>query len=87
MPQRCLSHNAVITLFCSNDMKPLCVNCIHHSSSHKNHEIIPLHKATATLQNLLESTLEEIDNRILPSFSEKIKKSLANLHRIEKEMG
>ena len=85
-PQRCLTHNNVLTLFCNQDQKPLCVNCIQ-STTHKNHEVIPINKAAITLNILLKTSLEKIESIIMPSFEEIIQKSQSNLQRVEKEMG
>lgn len=44
-PQRCLTHNNVLSLYCHNDNKPLCVSCVYQSSIHKKHRVIPLNRA------------------------------------------
>lgn len=42
MPQKCLVHNNNFTLYCENDMRPLCASCVYQNLGHKNHRIMPL---------------------------------------------
>lgn len=48
-PQRCLHHNNIITLYCSNDHKPLCVTCMYQNTAHKKHKVMPINRATQDL--------------------------------------
>lgn len=86
-PQRCLQHNNVITLYCINDKKPLCVHCMYQVFSHKKHEVVPLAKAGGILKEELKTTLKTIDSKIYPAIGELINKNHVNLERVEKDMG
>jgi hypothetical protein len=85
-PQRCLQHNNVITLYCINDKKPLCAHCMYQVGAHGKHEVVPLSKANAALREELANTLKDINGRLLPTMSQLIGKSQANLEQMEKEM-
>ena len=45
VPQRCITHNNFVTLYCENEHKLLCVNCIYGNSSHVNHKVVPIKNA------------------------------------------
>ncbi len=42
MPQRCMQHNNVLTLYCLTERRILCVNCIYGITKHRTHKVIPL---------------------------------------------
>ena len=48
--QRCLAHNNIITLYCLNERKPMCVTCMYQNNLHKKHKVIPLNRANQELQ-------------------------------------
>lgn len=81
-PQRCLQHNNIITLYCINDKKPLCAHCMFQVIAHGKHEVIPLSKASAPLKEELGNTLKDISGRVLPSMTQLIGKSRANLEQL-----
>ena len=69
LPQRCLKHNNVLTLYCEKDRVPLCVNCMYHGTEHKNHKVVPLKNAsksiltdTQNFTNKILRRIEDIDN-------------------------
>jgi hypothetical protein len=45
-PQRCLQHNNVITLYCFNEHRPLCVTCMYQNNSHKKHKVMPINRVS-----------------------------------------
>lgn len=49
MVQRCLTHNNSISLYCCNEHRLLCVNCVYSGNKHKSHKVIPSAEATAEL--------------------------------------
>ena len=68
LPQRCLKHNNVLTLYCEKDRTPLCVSCVYHGNQHKTHKVIPLKNAgkslltdTQNYANKVQRRIEEID--------------------------
>jgi hypothetical protein len=85
-PQRCLNHNNVITLFCLDDKKPLCVHCMYQAFSHKKHEVVPISKATSTLREELRNALQSVGDSTLPKLSHFISKTECSLAKTEKEM-
>jgi hypothetical protein len=40
--QRCLEHNNTMTLYCLNERRILCVNCLYGMSRHRSHKVFPL---------------------------------------------
>lgn len=78
-PQRCISHNKVITMFCQNDQKSLCAHCTHQALAHRNHEVLPISKANDTLKRSLEGTLQNLETLVLPGFTDLLKKIKVNL--------
>jgi hypothetical protein len=85
-PQRCLQHNHVITLYCINDKKPLCAQCMYQVVAHGKHEVVPLGKANHALREELNNALKDINTRLLPAVGQLIGKSQANLEQMEREM-
>ena len=41
LPQKCLKHLNFITLYCADERKLLCVNCLYGSTVHKDHSVTP----------------------------------------------
>ena len=78
-PQRCLQHNHVITLYCMNDKKPLCAQCMYQVVAHGGHEVIPLGKANKNLKEELNNALKDISSKILPAVGQLIGKCQANM--------
>ena len=78
-PQRCLQHNHVITLYCMNDKKPLCAQCMYQVVAHGGHEVIPLGKANKTLKEELNNALKDINSKLLPAVGQLVGKCQANL--------
>ena len=56
VPQRCLEHNNFLTLYCENEQKMLCVNCIYGNTLHRMHTVTPI-------KNVFEKVIE--DNRAM----------------------
>lgn len=48
-PQRCLIHNNVITLYCTQDRRPLCVTCMYQNNEHKKHKVLPINRSSQEL--------------------------------------
>lgn len=64
LPQRCLRHNDVMTLYCEIDREPLCVSCAYQSTEHKNHRVIPLKNATKNLTTDTQHLRNRMQKRI-----------------------
>ena len=45
MPDRCLIHNNLLTLYCEIDRQTLCANCMYDSQRHRTHRVVPIEKA------------------------------------------
>jgi hypothetical protein len=39
---RCLVHNNFASLYCENEQKQLCVNCVYGNVQHKLHRVVPV---------------------------------------------
>lgn len=50
IPQKCLKHLNFITLYCSDEKKLLCVNCLYGSTTHKDHEVFPSNSKQADIK-------------------------------------
>ena len=61
---RCIIHNNVITLYCKNESKPLCVSCSYLSQIHKTHKVVPLDKAEKEVKVDLNSIRPEVKKAI-----------------------
>ena len=48
---KCIIHKNIITMYCKNDHKPLCANCLYSNQSHKKHHVLPLAKAEVEIKN------------------------------------
>jgi len=59
-PQRCLLHNAVFTLYCEIDRKPLCASCMYQQETHRKHRVTPLHKSL----NLVKEDIISLENKL-----------------------
>lgn len=82
-PQRCLTHNNVVTLYCVYDKKPLCVTCMYQSALHRKHKVIPLNRATDEMEEEMKVYLKDVETKI--SLADNlIKKSNENLVRLDK---
>lgn len=46
-----MTHNNFVTLYCENEHKLLCVNCIYGNSNHANHKVIPIKNAFKKIQD------------------------------------
>lgn len=47
MPQKCFLHNINYSLYCKEDHRPLCPDCINkYNNPHRGHRVIPLANAT-----------------------------------------
>lgn len=60
LPQRCLQHNTILTLYCEIDRKPLCANCMYKQDTHRKHRVIPLDKA----MNLVKEDINSLENKL-----------------------
>jgi len=61
---RCLVHNNVITLYCLNERKPLCVTCMYQNNLHKKHKVIPLNRANQELQEETSAYVTVVDKEL-----------------------
>ena len=50
LPQKCFIHNNFITLYCENEFKLLCVNCLYGSALHKDHRVVPSKNSLPNIQ-------------------------------------
>ena len=64
LPQKCLKHLNFITLYCEDERKLLCVNCLYGSTLHKNHTVIPSNSSQIQIQRDNEENLERLDDEI-----------------------
>lgn len=55
VPQRCIVHNDFVTLYCQDDQKLICVNCMFAQGNHSKHRINPI---KSSFHNIIE------DNRV-----------------------
>jgi hypothetical protein len=49
LPHKCLKHLDFITLYCENEKKLLCVNCLYGSTAHKNHSVTPSNSTSSMI--------------------------------------
>lgn len=49
MAQRCIIHNSPVSLYCVNEHKLVCVNCIYTDNKHKSHKMRALDQCTNDL--------------------------------------
>jgi hypothetical protein len=64
MPQKCLTHNNFITLYCENEFKLLCVNCIYGSAIHKDHRVIPSKNSLQSISRDNEDNLKILEEEL-----------------------
>ena len=64
MPQRCMRHNNILSLYCETERSPLCVSCMYHSSEHKGHKVVPLKNATKLLTTDTQNYRNKLQKRI-----------------------
>lgn len=58
MPQKCLKHLNFITLYCNDEHKLLCVNCLYGSTAHKNHSVTPSNSSLNEIKRDNEKNLK-----------------------------
>jgi hypothetical protein len=63
-PQKCLKHLNFVTLYCTNEHKLLCVNCLYGSTAHKNHTVMPSNFSMAEIKKDNERKLKELCEEI-----------------------
>lgn len=64
IPQKCLIHNNFITLYCENEYKLLCVNCIYSTAIHKEHRVIPSNNSIANVARDNEENLMILEEEL-----------------------
>lgn len=64
LPQKCLVHNNFVTLYCENEFKLLCVNCIYGSAVHKDHRVIPSKNSIGNIARDNEDNLRILDEEL-----------------------
>jgi len=47
---RCIEHNSSIILYCQDDHKLVCSNCVFSTQNHKKHQIMDAIKATSFIE-------------------------------------
>lgn len=83
LPQRCLRHNNILTLYCESDRMPICVSCLYHGTEHKSHKIVPLKNANKSLNTDTQNLRNRMQKRI-EKVEEAIRTSTENLVKIER---
>lgn len=71
VPQRCILHNNFVTLYCQDEQKLLCVNCVYDSVKHKDHAVGPIKRS---FDNIRE------DNRMNEKRLRETVEALTKLH-------
>ena len=51
-------------MYCINDRKPLCVNCLYMSHVHKPHKIVPLQKAKYEVEENIKEAVAVIKRNL-----------------------
>lgn len=70
MPQKCFIHNLNFSLYCHQDRKPLCPDCVNkYKNKHKNHKVVPL-----------GSSYKEISEDIR-KYEDKVKKMMEHIEK------
>jgi hypothetical protein len=59
LPQRCMAHNNTISLFCLNEKRLLCVNCVYGPHKHRTHRVCPIKDCMDDM--ILNSEKTEVD--------------------------
>lgn len=62
LPQKCLKHLNFITLYCADEHKLLCVNCLYGSTAHKNHSVTPSNSCLSSIRIDNESNIRSLDD-------------------------
>lgn len=92
--QRCLQHNNTLTLYCLNERRILCVNCLYGMHKHRSHKVIPLkdcleevREDNRQLKLIMDKEVQQLDyykkvaedNRII--LENEMKKALVDLEK------
>lgn len=64
LPQKCLLHSNFVTLYCENEQKLLCVNCIYNSAAHKEHRVVPSKNSINNVSRDNEENMKVLDEEI-----------------------
>lgn len=66
--QRCLQHNNMLSLYCLNERRILCVNCLYGMHKHRSHKVVPLkdcmdevYEDNKKLKSIIEEEIKKID--------------------------
>lgn len=86
LPQRCLSHNSPVSLYCTNEHKLVCVNCVYAESKHKSHKIKPIEQSATDIDKDIGSNSFRVAQK-LNSLEEMLKTSSDNLSMMEGSRG
>lgn len=62
--QRCLIHNNTLSLYCLNQRRVLCVNCIYGVHKHRTHKVLPLKDCMQEIQTDNKELKIIIDNQL-----------------------
>jgi hypothetical protein len=63
-PQKCLKHLNFVTLYCTDEHRLLCVNCLYGSTAHKNHSVLPSNSSIEEIKKDNERKLKELTEEI-----------------------
>ncbi len=61
LPQKCLKHLNFVTLYCADEHKLLCVNCLYGSTAHKNHSVTPSNSCLSEVRKDNEVNIRVLD--------------------------
>ena len=64
LPQKCLKHLNFITLYCIDEHKLLCVNCLYGSTTHKHHSVKPSKDQVSLVKDDNENSIRALDDSI-----------------------
>jgi hypothetical protein len=64
LPQKCLKHLNFVSLYCSDEHKLLCVNCLYGSTVHKTHSVTPSNSSQAEIKKDNEYNIRTLDDEI-----------------------
>lgn len=65
LPQRCTIHNNTISLYCLNEKRLLCVNCVYGAHKHRTHRVNPIKDSMGEVEKDSERAMNDIDKEFI----------------------
>jgi hypothetical protein len=84
-PLRCLIHNNFASLYCENEQKQLCVNCVYGNIQHKLHRVTPVKNVMQQIQLDLDIMSRKV-GKVVESISDLEKVVSQNMLDVDQEM-